>query len=178
MKNPYIKIPPKSPPTNFQSLCIFKNLIFIQKSIFLHFRPNRPADPAVAHLFFLTGRSPSPHWASTPRPTQPTHASVAPYLVAAFLTGEAPPATLPLLSLRARLTGGPHLSSLTSGPPELGRATTTSHRSPHCLFRRIRIWLSRTPPVIFRGLPRPSFRGVPTVLHGSTRQVTLNILHL
>jgi hypothetical protein len=29
-----------------------------------------------------------------------------------------------------RLTGGPHLSSLTSGPPELGRAATTSRRSP------------------------------------------------
>jgi hypothetical protein len=43
MKNPYIKIPPKSPPTNFQSLCIFKNLIFIRKRIFLHFRPNRPS---------------------------------------------------------------------------------------------------------------------------------------
>jgi hypothetical protein len=26
MKNPHIKIPPKSPPTNFQSLCIFKKI--------------------------------------------------------------------------------------------------------------------------------------------------------
>jgi hypothetical protein len=31
-------------------------------------------------------------------------------------------------SSRARLTGGPHLSSLTSGPPELGRVATTSRR--------------------------------------------------
>jgi hypothetical protein len=44
--------------------------------------------------------------------------------------GEAPPVTLPSPSLRARLTGGPHLSSLTSSPPELGRAATTSHRFP------------------------------------------------
>jgi hypothetical protein len=44
--------------------------------------------------------------------------------------GEAPPAMLPSPSLRARLTGGPHLSSLTSGPPELGRAATTSCPSP------------------------------------------------
>jgi hypothetical protein len=33
-KNPHIKIPPKSPPTNFQSPGIFKNPIFIQKRIF------------------------------------------------------------------------------------------------------------------------------------------------
>jgi hypothetical protein len=41
-----------------------------------------------------------------------------------------PPAALPSPSLRARLTDGPHLSSLTSSLPELGRATTTSRRSP------------------------------------------------
>jgi hypothetical protein len=34
-----------------------------------------------------------------------------------------PPAAPPSPTLRARLTGGPHLSSLTSGPPELGHAT-------------------------------------------------------
>jgi hypothetical protein len=34
-KNPHIKIPPKSPPINFQSLGIFKNPIFILKQIFL-----------------------------------------------------------------------------------------------------------------------------------------------
>jgi hypothetical protein len=33
-KNPHIKIPPKSAPTNFQSLGIFKNQIFIRKRIF------------------------------------------------------------------------------------------------------------------------------------------------
>jgi hypothetical protein len=41
-----------------------------------------------------------------------------------------PPAVPRSPSLRARLIGGPHLSSLTSGPPELGRAATTSRRSP------------------------------------------------
>jgi hypothetical protein len=51
-----------------------------------------------------------------------------------------PPAAPPSPSLRARLTDGPHLSSLTSGPPELGRATTTSHRSPR------RPALPRMPP--------------------------------
>jgi hypothetical protein len=50
--NPHVKIPPKSPCTNFQSLGIFKNLIFIQKRNFLQIsthpaqtRPRRPATP-------------------------------------------------------------------------------------------------------------------------------------
>jgi hypothetical protein len=42
-KNPHVKIPPKSPSTNFQSLDKFKNPIFIRKRIFLHFRPIRPS---------------------------------------------------------------------------------------------------------------------------------------
>jgi hypothetical protein len=42
-KNPHVKIPPKSPSTNFQSLGKFKNLIFIQKEFFLRIRPTRPS---------------------------------------------------------------------------------------------------------------------------------------
>jgi hypothetical protein len=42
-KNPHLKISPKSPSTNFQSLAIIKNQIFIRKRIFLHFRPIRPS---------------------------------------------------------------------------------------------------------------------------------------
>jgi hypothetical protein len=34
-KNPHVKIPPKSPSTNFQSLGKFKNPIFIRKEFFL-----------------------------------------------------------------------------------------------------------------------------------------------
>jgi hypothetical protein len=41
--NPHLKIPPKSPCANFQSPGKFKNPIFIQKRIFLRFRPNRPS---------------------------------------------------------------------------------------------------------------------------------------
>jgi hypothetical protein len=36
-KNPHVKIPPKSPSTNFQNLGKFKNPILIQKFIFLAF---------------------------------------------------------------------------------------------------------------------------------------------
>jgi hypothetical protein len=42
-KNPHLKIPPKSPSTNFQSLGEFKNSIFIGKEIFFNFRANRPS---------------------------------------------------------------------------------------------------------------------------------------
>jgi hypothetical protein len=42
-RNPHVKIPPKSPSTNFQSLGKFKNLIFIRKEFFLSIRPNRPS---------------------------------------------------------------------------------------------------------------------------------------
>jgi hypothetical protein len=41
-KNPHVKIPPKSPSTNFQSLGKFKTPIFIQKEFFLRIRPTRP----------------------------------------------------------------------------------------------------------------------------------------
>jgi hypothetical protein len=46
-KNPHIKIPPKSPTTNFQSLGIFKKQFFIRKRFFLTFGPAaiRPFGP-------------------------------------------------------------------------------------------------------------------------------------
>jgi hypothetical protein len=43
MKNPHIKIPPKSPCTNFQSPSIFKNPIFIPKRFFLQILAQPPA---------------------------------------------------------------------------------------------------------------------------------------
>jgi hypothetical protein len=55
-KNPYVKIPPKSPCANFQSLCIFKNPKFYSEIILLSFRPIWPFGPAAAHSFFPTGQ--------------------------------------------------------------------------------------------------------------------------
>jgi hypothetical protein len=45
-KNPHVKIPPKSPCANFQSLVKFKNPFLIQKFFFLAFGPTDLA----AHL--------------------------------------------------------------------------------------------------------------------------------
>jgi hypothetical protein len=44
-KNPHVKIPPKSPSTNFQSLGKFKNPIFNSEILFPCFRPGRPCGP-------------------------------------------------------------------------------------------------------------------------------------
>jgi hypothetical protein len=44
-KNHHVKIPPKSPCVNFQSLGKFKNPIFNSEIIFLRFWPGRPCGP-------------------------------------------------------------------------------------------------------------------------------------
>jgi hypothetical protein len=53
-ENPCVKIPPKSPCANFQSLGKFKNPIFISRIISLQFRPSRPSRPA--SLFDLSAQ--------------------------------------------------------------------------------------------------------------------------
>jgi hypothetical protein len=51
-KNPHIKIPPKSPCTNFQSFGEFKNPIFYSKKIFSSdFSPVGPATPPACLAF-------------------------------------------------------------------------------------------------------------------------------
>jgi hypothetical protein len=62
-KNPHVKIPPKSPCANFQSLGIFKNQILFEKEFPRHFRPIRPFDPAMAHFF-----PNRPYFSSSPPP--------------------------------------------------------------------------------------------------------------
>jgi hypothetical protein len=69
-KNPHVKIPPKSPPTNFQSLGLFKNQIVIQKRIFPHFRPNRPSGQP-AHLAFRPSHGPFFSFQPVVRPLSP-----------------------------------------------------------------------------------------------------------
>jgi hypothetical protein len=44
-KNPHVKIPPKSPCANFQSLGKFKIPIFNSEIHFPYFRPGRPCGP-------------------------------------------------------------------------------------------------------------------------------------
>jgi hypothetical protein len=44
-KNPHVKISPKSPCTNFQSLCKFKNLILYSERNFFHLPPQSAQPP-------------------------------------------------------------------------------------------------------------------------------------
>jgi hypothetical protein len=74
-KNPHVKIPPKSPSTNFQSLGKFKNPIFNSEILFLAFGPADPtarSAPAPASPPAV----PSPHAKNRPgRPIQPARRS-------------------------------------------------------------------------------------------------------
>jgi hypothetical protein len=131
-KNLHVKIPPKSPCSNFQILDIFKNQILFGKEFFRRFRPIQPFGPAAAHLFFFNRPLPlSPLGlglsAGPAHPLGPAnHALVAPCPLAASLTGKRLQPRC-LCPLRARLIGGPHLSSLTSGSTQ---AWPCRHRLP------------------------------------------------
>jgi hypothetical protein len=68
-KNPHVKIPPKSPSTNFQSLSKFKNLIFNSEILFPCFRPGRSCGPLGLWPSRLPLASPLPQ-AEAHRPAQ------------------------------------------------------------------------------------------------------------
>jgi hypothetical protein len=115
---------------------------YLEKNFSRHFRPIRPFGPAAAHSFFLLSNRPLPLF---PLGLGLTAGLAGPRAGGAppnchLPHRKPPPAAPPSPSLRARLTDGPHLSSLSSGPPELDCAATTSRRSPR------RPALPRMPP--------------------------------
>jgi hypothetical protein len=69
-KNPHVKIPPKSPSTNFQSLGKFKNPISIRKEFFLRIQPTRTSRPAHSPGLGLPA---SPSRPTPPGPNRPAH---------------------------------------------------------------------------------------------------------
>jgi hypothetical protein len=75
-KNPHVKIPPKFPCANFQSIGIFKNSIFITKEILFDFRPEWPGRPSQPTRPFgpsgQAGRASPPGPKRPGRPKQPT----------------------------------------------------------------------------------------------------------
>jgi hypothetical protein len=135
-KIPHVKIPPKSPSTNFQSLGKLKNPILIQK--FLFFLIFGPADPAacLASGPVSPPATPSPQ-AKITRPAHPARASVAssqeicfPFWFTPFRAGR-----LSLVSLST----GPHLSDV-SPPPR--------RPTPAAFFRPLRPPRTARPPTL------------------------------
>jgi hypothetical protein len=130
-KNPHVKIPPKSPCVNLQSLGKFKNLIFNSKISFPRFRPGRPCGP----LGLWPSRLPLASllsWAefNSAGPSRSTHAcrwricrNTFSSLIHAFRSWR-------LLSIHL-LTHGIHLSVLSSPPRRPTPAVTPPcRRSP------------------------------------------------
>jgi hypothetical protein len=130
-KNPHVKIPPKSPSTNFQSLIKFKNPIFNSEIIFPYFRPGRPCGPLGLWPSQLAGLA-APAGRNYPgRPIKPVcrsrlHGNMFSLLVHAFRAG-----CLSLVSLSC----GPWLSapsptsnhpSSPAPPPLPGHRASTS----------------------------------------------------
>jgi hypothetical protein len=123
-KNPHVKIPPKSPSTNFQSLIKFKNPIFNSEIIFLTFGP---ADLA-AHSAF----GPASSLASLPPQAEITPAGPLSPRVGRVFTG----ICFPFWFAPSELAASP--SSLCHAgpgcqlrpPPPTARARLRRHRFP------------------------------------------------
>jgi hypothetical protein len=133
-KNPHVKIPPKSPSTNFQSLDKFKNPILIQKFLFFpDFQPGRPRGPLGLWPSPPIGRAVP---AGRNRPAGPSsRASVASSQEIRFPFWFTPSRAV-RLSL-VSLSIGPHLSDVSSPP----RRST-----PIAFFRPLRSPRAARPP--------------------------------
>jgi hypothetical protein len=74
-KNPHVKIPPKSPSTNFQSLSKFKNPIFNSEILFIDFGPADLAAHPTSQPSQPTGRAIPRRPKAPGRPIQPARRS-------------------------------------------------------------------------------------------------------
>jgi hypothetical protein len=141
-KNPHVKIPPKSPSANFQSLGIFKNQTLFGKEFSRHFQPIQPFGPAAAHFFsfqpaiFLPPPSPLGLGlsASPAHPHGPTGHLLLPPAPEASAYGAADrPRAAPTIDLDAS-TGRkkrPHQSRFI--PPLIGAISLSSITGNRCL---------------------------------------------
>jgi hypothetical protein len=133
-KNSHVKIPPKSPSTNFQSLGKFKNPILIRKFFFslLSARPTlQPARP-------LAQPAQRPRCPRRPKPSRPAHpacAEVASSREICFPFWFAP-------SQVGRLS----LVSLSSGPCLLAVSSPPCRPTPAAFSRRLRPPRASRPP--------------------------------
>jgi hypothetical protein len=168
-KNPHVKIPPKSPSTNFQSLGKFKNLIFNSEIPFSIF----PARPTLRPTRPLTQPA---RWPRCPRRLKPprsahlARASVASSREYVLPFGSRLPRWPPLPRLSVKrapaVSSIPHLQ-----PPELARATTASRPSSTTQLRASGATEPLPPRLHFPSLnsplkPSPVFNGVKAINTG------------
>jgi hypothetical protein len=175
-KNPHVKIPPKSPSTNFQSLAIIKNHFFIRKRIFFTF------GPAAAHSSFFVPAAPPPlptgprphgrpsrparrwHPAESSPPPQVDASSRAAFALYSRPTDRWTPPVIPhLLPARAR-SRHHHLLPLPAPPSptsDAARAFTTPPSFPP----------PQSPPPLNLA---PAFNGVNTINAAVTPPATLS----
>jgi hypothetical protein len=132
-KNPHIKIPPKSPTTNFQSLGIFKKQIFIQKRFFLTFgpaasQPIRPFGPVARQPIQPFGPpGPTGRLLPPPAPEQSAQATAADQPRAAPMVG---PDYLHRRENNCRITP-PSFPQLSSALPPLQSPVTGAFNTGH-----------------------------------------------
>jgi hypothetical protein len=142
-KIPRVKIPPKSPSTNFQSHGKFKNPIFNSEILFLDFGPADLAAHPASQPSQPTGRAVFRTLKVPGRPIQPTRRSRlrGKYV---FLFGSRLPSRPPLPRLCVNRAPDvsfiPHLQ-----PPELARAATDS-RPPSAAQLRASSAIEPLPP--------------------------------
>jgi hypothetical protein len=122
-KNPHVKIPPKSPCANFQSLDIFKNQFLFGKKFSLSLSAHPAFRPNLLFLL-LADFPPLPHWAAAFRPAQPT----------ARPPGRpSPPHTFFLLPHRRRARTAPLPAGL-APPPQSPRRSHRKRKTTASIF--------------------------------------------
>jgi hypothetical protein len=120
-KNPHVKIPPKSPSTNFQSLAIIKNQIFIQKEFFPQNSTQSAQRPAGPSGLSARPAPPPPPFSHRPR----VRARLIPaYAALAYL-----PKVVSSLSLRSPATT-PSPSVTTTRAPPIGFIVSPTPADP------------------------------------------------
>jgi hypothetical protein len=123
-KNPHVKIPPKSPSTNFQSLDKFKIPILIRKFLFSDFRPGRPRGPLGLWPSQPTGRAVPAGQNRSAGPSSPRISRVFAgntFFSSVHAFPSRPPPTRFSDNRAPAVSSVPHLQ-----PPDLDRAATDS----------------------------------------------------
>jgi hypothetical protein len=165
-KNPHIKIPPKSPCANFQSLGIFKNVIFIQKGIFFRIWPIRPSPSRAGPLRPYATLSPL-------GPLGPSHVGIncrKPYSLRLCALWQRRLLSLKSLPCGARLsTSSPSprrptiaASSRRLWPPRAAQPPTSGCQARSSLHALIPLLISPLNP----SSSRPAINGIKTITAG------------